>query len=51
MTQTTLQSRQEILSKKTTKAEGLKQIKQNWENIPLHGKTKETPISDYVVQV
>ena len=41
MTQTTLQSKQEILSKKTTKAEGLKQIKQNWENIPMHGKTRK----------
>ena len=24
--------------KKTAKTEGLKQIKQNWENKPLHGK-------------
>ena len=47
--------------KKTAKTEGLKQIKQNWENIPLKESThckvkkfmqiKETPISGYVVQV
>ena len=45
--------------KKTAKTEGLKQIKQNWENKPLHGKypmrsqkgdvDQGTPISCYVV--
>ena len=47
--------------KKTAKKEGLKQIKQNWGNKPLHGKysmqsqkidvIKETPINGYIVQV
>ena len=47
--------------KETANKEGLKQIKQNWGNKPLHGKypmqsqkvdvIKETPISGYVVQV
>ena len=47
--------------KKTANKEGLKQIKQNWGNKPLHGKysmqsqkidvIKETPINGYIVQV
>ena len=33
--------------KKTVKAQGLKQIKQNWENKPLHGKYPLQIKNDY----
>ena len=58
---TNTSTKQAIDIKKTANKEGLKQIKQNWGNKPLHGKypmqsqkvdvIKETPISGYVVQV